>query len=587
MDPHLRELAATGAIGPATLEWAQAYRQERGGSLDRALLELDLVDEADLLNALEAFYHMPAMRPVDISYADPDLKDRLPESFGRSFRMCPLRFAEKEIVALVEAPLPGEWLLELHDLFGLEVSQLLATSHHLALARERIYGTPCGERTHALERRLAQRRETDVRATLNAVESAASVFAAATAVLDFAACLVESCAFTLCGDQDLRIIAHRGLTGDRSSLIAVPQIGCTVGTALRHGGFFVGRVAGTEVDQRFYEDLGRPLPTWALVVPVPSADGVRAAFCADNGPRGIATRWVAELTLLVTRLGKRANEWRRMSVPTHDVQPSALDPTAAELSATLDLPVKIGASPRSGTSTAAAAPVLVSPSANAAVRGTAAASDRAQPAALVPTSERPPTMASGEAVGRAPLSETDHRALVRLRRAAALADISLDALVAQLLAEEPSAGPPSAGPSSAAPPSAAPSPAGLETADHPAAVQPAPEQPAAAPPITPTPVTTVSAPAANDATQALVGELRDLFDKLATAIPAQMARGMENAFRDIVPRIATGPVSAPTAPTAGARTAPTADIEIVQREAAPREVASYRSKRQKIPRRKL
>ncbi len=51
-------------------------------------------------------------------------------------------------------------------------------------------------------------------------------------------------------------------------------------------------------------------------------------------------------------------------------------------------------------------------------------------------------------------------------------------------------------------------------------------------------------------TAALVCEVKELFEKLATDIPAQLARGMETALREIVPRVASGrpPALSPTEP---------------------------------------
>lgn len=87
-----------------------------------------------------------------------------------------------------------------------------------------------------------------------------------------------------------------------------------------------------------------------------------------------------------------------------------------------------------------------------------------------------------------------------------------------------------------------------------------------------------------------VGEVKGLFERLAADIPMQLARGMEAAFRDLAPRVggasvpahAPGPVAAPAPQRPAA-----ADIEIVQKEGAAREVASYQSKRRKTERVKL
>jgi hypothetical protein len=82
-------------------------------------------------------------------------------------------------------------------------------------------------------------------------------------------------------------------------------------------------------------------------------------------------------------------------------------------------------------------------------------------------------------------------------------------------------------------------------------------------------------------TSLLASELKGFFERLATEIPTQLARGMEAAFRDMSPRAAAAAPAAPPAMT------PSADVELVVREATPREVSSYQSKRRKTERVKL
>ena len=89
-------------------------------------------------------------------------------------------------------------------------------------------------------------------------------------------------------------------------------------------------------------------------------------------------------------------------------------------------------------------------------------------------------------------------------------------------------------------------------------------------------------PAQRD-TAALVGEVKELFEKLATDIPTQMARGMETAFRDLAPRIASAP---PPAAAYGVQR-PVANVGLVRKDSGPREVPSYRSRRRKTKRVKL
>lgn len=158
MDRLLAELTARGVLDASTEDWAREHHAEHGGSLDTALLELDLIDEQDLLAGLKQRFGRAVATPADFASVEPDLGQRLPASFGKSFRMCPVRLSGSQLVALVPTPLPAEWVEELRELFGLELRELVAPEHYLALASEKAYGTLLDARTRALEARLARRR---------------------------------------------------------------------------------------------------------------------------------------------------------------------------------------------------------------------------------------------------------------------------------------------------------------------------------------------------------------------------------------------------------------------------------------------
>jgi hypothetical protein len=257
--------------------------------------------------------------------------------------------------------------------------------------------------------------------------------------------------------------------------IAVPDPGCTLAAALRHGSHFLGPLAGNNpADLSFFESLGRAVPRWAFVAPVPLAGARSVVLYADNGPRGIAPRWLAELTLVVARLGQLANAPAKavtiLPEPEIEFVPATLE--AADLAAE-------------------------------------------------------PEVGAAHAAEHAPGVDASERAILeRLRTASHQAGMELGAFVDELLAQR-----------------------------------------------------TAKAPA--DATAALMGEVRGLFERLATDIPAQMALGMQNAFRDIVPRLSPAAVSAPASPAAAAA------VELVVGEAKPREVPSYRSRRSKTTKVKL
>ena len=497
MDRLIAELTASGTLDSAGVQWAQAYQAEHGGELDAVLLDLELVHEADLLKALGNRFGLSPAAPEDLTDIDPAVGQSLPLSFSKSFFMCPVRASGNDLVALVRSPLVAENVAELRDLFGIEVQQRVAPSHHLEVARERVYGVAVSPRTQKLEERLQRHRAApDVNRVLGRLARAASFADAIVEMFEFAQCSVESSCFLVDRDSALHCVVYRdGST--RAAAIGAPNPACTLAPAVIHGGYFLGPVAGTEADREFFASIERDVPRWAFVSPVPAAGEGKVVFCADNGARGIPTRWVAELTLLAARVGQRGAEER-------------------------------AAAPAEPVAVAPAAGVIASPLADA-------PGSEPPPAISEPAPQPDPPAAPAEPA----VSEADQRVLERLRGAAAVAGVSVERFVDELLRER----------------------------EAPTVPRPAPEASAVA-------------------TAAVVTEVKGLFEKLATDIPTQLARGMESAFRDLVPRLGTPAAGAPPA-AAAPRPSAAAAVELVQKAPAKREVSNYRAKRRKAARVKL
>jgi hypothetical protein len=470
-DPLIGELVASGILNEAAVGWARAHSLESGVPLDTALLELDLVDEEDLLGGLESGYRLTAARPGDLIGFSPRIGEMLPEGFGQTFGLCPVRLSGNRLIALVESPLPPQTVEELGDLFNLEPRQLVAPSHYLALARAKVYNAPVDPRTRDLEARLAKRRgASEVKYRLASASSGAMLTSAIADILDFAACLLEHSCFFEGRGSELRAVTIQDSRLSYGRPLAVPETDCPLGAALRYGGYFVGPIAGSPAECRLFRALGRLLPRWGMAVPVPAADDHRLVLYADNGPRGIATSWIAKLTLLTSRLGQ-------LGAGRSDAEAGGSAATFEEAFGKL---VDSAAEP-----------------------------DREQPA--------PDPWTPGE-----------QAAMIRLRQAAAGAGLTVEALVDELLREKSIQSPPEDGEDAAS----------------------------------------------------LVGEIKVLFEKLASDIPAQLARGMETAFSRMAPRLAAEP-------PAVAKTPKTAGVGLVRKESAEREVPSYRSRRRKSKRVKL
>jgi len=359
----------------------------------------------------------------------------------------------------------------------------VAASHYLALAESKVFGTDLDPRTLELETRLARRRGVqDIQGVLASVLQAATFPSAVSDILDFASGILEYACFLVYRRGHLQVAASTGQKNKPGNAVALPVEDGALGAAIRQGGYFVGPLGNSPADRSFCQALGRTLPRWAFLAPISTTGEKRVFFYADNAERGIATRWVAELSLLTSRLGQRTSQNQSSDVRAKPTSKEGQD-FLLEFERQVTQRITTAAKPEdSGT---------------------------------VPEPERP---------------EAEQGVLIRLKQAAAEAGMELSEFVDELLAGRRA-------------------------------------QPAVAD------------------TSALVGEVRDLFQKLASDIPAQLARGMETAFREMVPRIAGG-TPQPQSAQFGAR--PPASGGIVRKEStAPREVQDYRNKRRKSRRVKL
>jgi len=492
MDLLLKELISEGLLDTRATAWSREYQGEHRGTLENALLALDLVDEDGLLRALSQSYQMKAARADDLTQVDTALADRLPIKLSQSFSLCPLRLDGDALVVVVEAPLRSDEVQELRDLFGLELKQLVAAQHHVLVARQAVYGAALDHRSRLLEARLVRRRRAEgLDSCLERIAQASTFSAAVGELFEIAANHVEYCCLLSVRGSQLRVVSTAQGKGSTRT-VSLPDLSSSLGAAIHHGGHFFGPLGATSADRSFFAAMSRSMPRWAFVAPVPAGGGATQAvtFYADNGPLGMTPRWVADISLLLSRLGQRGN---KNAAPT---------PPAPEVTGTVD---------------------------------------------VAPAADVAPERASSEPspAGKAPVTPAELAALERLRGVAAAAGTSVEAVVDELLRARD------------APPAANAN--------------------------------------ANAANAAIAGEVKDLFEKLAIDIPAQLAQGMQAAFRGMVPSAPLpaqgGAPAAPPPAVAAPQLTPSAPAAavavVVQPTRTEREVPSYKSRRRKTHRVKL
>ena len=103
-------------------------QEESGERLTRVLLELELLSEAELLEALSLVYRLPLRLDVNPSEVDADLATRIPISFAKAHGLLPIRQNGEQLEVLMCDPLLTDPLDDLRFLFpDLQIRPILAT----------------------------------------------------------------------------------------------------------------------------------------------------------------------------------------------------------------------------------------------------------------------------------------------------------------------------------------------------------------------------------------------------------------------------------------------------------------------------
>jgi general secretion pathway protein E len=142
----LREvLLRTTRLRLEQLEEALRRQQERGGRLTDSIVELGMLKEDELLEALGAQFGMPVhaeLRPSDI---DPELTARLPITFAKEHGLVPLARSETGVRVVISDPFDLGALDDLRLLFdGAEIETELAPRSRVLAAINQVYDRGTG-----------------------------------------------------------------------------------------------------------------------------------------------------------------------------------------------------------------------------------------------------------------------------------------------------------------------------------------------------------------------------------------------------------------------------------------------------------
>jgi hypothetical protein len=147
-------LVNEGAVTAADLERAFAHQRQAGGTLDTALLEMDLIPEERLVELLSAASGLPPA-PAD-AFGGTDVRSRrvFPSKVATRHGLVPFALDGRELSLLAAHPVDAALLEELGFMLSLHLRPHVSTEWRVRELVGRVYGTPVDERYLELARKL-------------------------------------------------------------------------------------------------------------------------------------------------------------------------------------------------------------------------------------------------------------------------------------------------------------------------------------------------------------------------------------------------------------------------------------------------
>ena len=149
---------------------AEAFQRQviYGGTLDTILLEMDVVDEGTLLDALGRSSALPIAGdlPSLEQLAAADVQKWMPPAMSERFRAVPVALDGNTLRVLVIDPPDRKQLDELGYTLSLTIEPIIVPEHRFVQAAELVYGVPVPARFASLAAKLRQRATDPGRARL-------------------------------------------------------------------------------------------------------------------------------------------------------------------------------------------------------------------------------------------------------------------------------------------------------------------------------------------------------------------------------------------------------------------------------------
>lgn len=143
-------LLREGILPQARVEEAQERQVMAGGTLDSALLELGLMDEAALLPLLERAYHARAVGRAELGAVDGKVTAVFPRRIAEKHSVAPVEVTGRRLLLAVAGPPDLALLDEIGFMLSVYVRPATTTQARVAWALSRLYGVPVPPRLEAL-----------------------------------------------------------------------------------------------------------------------------------------------------------------------------------------------------------------------------------------------------------------------------------------------------------------------------------------------------------------------------------------------------------------------------------------------------
>ena len=142
-------------ISEKDLKDAERLRLQNGISLDRALIQMGLIKEEDVLISLVKELRIPFIKLKKYKIS-PDLKELVPERVARQYKIVPLSQLKDTITIAISDPLNIFALDDLKNITGKDVDAVMSTDTDILTAIDEYYGSKIESSVKDMKRNLSE-----------------------------------------------------------------------------------------------------------------------------------------------------------------------------------------------------------------------------------------------------------------------------------------------------------------------------------------------------------------------------------------------------------------------------------------------